>query len=75
MLVVIDELLWRQLLADEAFTVEVLGEPDKTGTEHGVGCGEEVELERFDGGAGFDDFGFELFGDFGLGGGLNSEFC
>lgn len=49
----------------EAFPLEVLGQPDKTGAKHGVGRGEKVELEGFNRGAGVDDIGGELVWDLG----------
>ena len=54
----------------QTITLEVLGEPDETRTEHGVGGGKEVELQGLDGGAGVDDIALELFGDLGFLGGL-----
>lgn len=51
--------------------LEVLGEPDETGAEHGVGGGQEVELEGLDGRASVDDVPGELLGDLGALGGLH----
>lgn len=49
----------------QTLALEVLGEPDEAGTEHGVGGGQEVELKGFDGGAGVDDVLGEFFGNLG----------
>lgn len=54
----------------QTLALEILGEPDEARAEHGVGSGQEVELEGFNGGAGVDDVLGELFGDFGGDGGL-----
>ena len=54
----------------QTFALEVLGKPDETRAEHGVGGSQEVKLEGFDGGTGVDDVLGELFGDLGGGGGL-----
>lgn len=55
---------------EETFPFEVLSQPDKAGTEHGVGGREEIELEGFDGGASVDDVLGELIWDFGASRGL-----
>lgn len=59
----------------QALALEVLGEPDETRAEHGVGGGEEIHLQGFDGGAGVDDILGEFFGDLGGGRGLYGGMC
>jgi len=57
----------------QTLALEVLGEPDEAGAEHGAGGGQEVELEGFDGGARVDDILGKLFGDLGGSGGLQDK--
>lgn len=58
----------------QTLPLEVLGQPDETGAEHGVGGGQEIEFQGFDRGAGIDDVFGELFGDLSLLGGL-AQMC
>ena len=51
-------------------SLQVLGQPDEAGAEHGVGSGQEIEFQGFDRGAGVDDVFGELFGDLSVLGGL-----
>lgn len=52
----------------QSFPLEVLSQPHETGSKHGVGGGQEVELQGFDGGAGVDNVFGELFGNLSGGG-------
>lgn len=55
----------------QAFPLKVLSQPHESRSEHGVGGGQEVELQGFDRGAGVDDVFGELVRDLGLRGGLS----
>ena len=57
----------------QAFALEVLGQPHEARAEHGVGGGQEVELERLDRGARVDDVFGELVGDLRRSGGLEEK--
>lgn len=47
----------------QSFSFQVLCQPHEAGSEHGVGRGQEVELQRFNRRAGVDDVFFEFRGD------------
>lgn len=54
----------------QPFPLQVLSQPHETGTEHGVGRGQKVELQRFNRGARVVDVFFEVGGNLCLNGRL-----
>lgn len=54
----------------QPFPLQVLSQPHETGTKHGVGRGQEVELQRFNRGARVVDVFFEVGRNLCLNGGL-----